>query len=254
MLTFCCHHVDTFLLRREVEDCIRVASSRFSLFCVWGGGHCLAISPQSFYGVCVPDTTLRDLKIIEGTVAGKTCEQIGKEVGCAKSTVHKVQHNPDVKTKIQKIYNKLVGESLDLAASNIAYAIKHYQDRKLQDVKDNQGNVKKVWILDEQLRDHGFKASQKLLESAGLLTSHQVSIVHQTFVNQQNNVVSPVINDLISKYFGGVLRTDQGSITNGRKPLPPPSRDDDSDDDIIDVHPEDLDPEDEDVEDDTEED
>jgi hypothetical protein len=101
-----------------------------------------------------------DMKIAEARAAGFPMGQIGTMVGVGKSTVQRRLQNPELKEAIEKIGAELLSCCVRTAADNIKYAIESYRA---------------PWIKeDSQLREHGFKASQRLLESIGIFPSHTI--------------------------------------------------------------------------------
>ena len=104
--------------------------------------------------------------------------------GINDSTVARRLAKHEVQEYIDKIKDDLISRSLPKAAANIDKAIQAYSD------KDS----------DAQLREHGFKASQRVLESVGILPSHSPQI------NITGDVqVTPIIAQIIQQFGQGLI-------------------------------------------------
>ena len=136
----------------------------------------------------MPRLSKRDAFVAGKLVEGVAQRKIAKEVGLTQQAVSYIANKDNVREIVERAHSKLINSTLSTAVANIDFAVNSYQKTK-----------------DSQLKEHGYKASEKVLEAAGLLSSHAQSIVHQTYINQQTNVMNPVINDLISKHFEGYV-------------------------------------------------
>ena len=107
------------------------------------------------------------------TAAGKPIREITGLVGSSKSAVHRAQQS--AREIIEAIRDDLIHSTAATAADNIKHAVKAYKD------KDS----------DSQLRDHGYKASQKLLETIGILPSHTPSVLIQQVIQGDQIQITP---------------------------------------------------------------
>ena len=107
------------------------------------------------------------------TAAGKPIREITGLVGSSKSAVHRAQQS--AREIIEQIRDDLIHSTAATAADNIKHAVKAYKD------KDS----------DSQLRDHGYKASQKLLETIGILPSHTPSVLIQQVIQGDQIQITP---------------------------------------------------------------
>jgi hypothetical protein len=130
-------------------------------------------------------TKKRDLKMAALYVGGKSQKEIGLIMGLKRNAVCAVLNKKDIKDYINNLTKMLVEEEAGEAYLNYSYAIKSYQSPE----------------SDQQLRDHGFKASGEVLRSMGVLESNRVSVNFTNITNQQTNIVSPMLQELIKKHF-----------------------------------------------------
>ncbi len=80
----------------------------------------------------------------------------------------------------------MIDEALSVSADNVIHVIKNY--------KVNQANNKG----EEMEKSHGFTASMKNLESAGVLASNVQSVTIQQIYNDNRNEIPESIKELIS--------------------------------------------------------
>lgn len=139
------------------------------------------------------DATIKELVVAEGALAGKSQEKIAKyateKLGLKMShdTVREILSRENVQKIIEEQHSRLIAV-LPKATDNIINAVNSFD--KKQDLED-----KKI----------SWEATKRVSESAGTLSANQ-SVVHQTFIQQQNNVViPPVIAKLMEKHFGGII-------------------------------------------------
>lgn len=148
-------------------------------------------------------TTEDKVKVIEGTAAGKSIREIGREIGKSHGSVNKLRQLPEVKAAIEAARQRIINEGLEKATDNIIYAINAYQaPRKIEvRTKDADGNEIVELIdnpeVDKQLRDHGARFSERVLESAGSLASQNTSIFVQNIYNDQRTAVPPEILEVL---------------------------------------------------------
>lgn len=128
----------------------------------------------------------RDVLIASRLAAGATQTAVAKEFGLSQPMVSVISSRDDIKDIINRAHERIITSTLTKAVDNIDHLVTGYKTTK-----------------DKQEKDHGYKATEKVLEAAGLLSSHSQSIVHQTYINQQTNVMNPIINELITKHLDG---------------------------------------------------
>ena len=140
----------------------------------------------------MPMLTPQDIAIANARVMGATLRDIEPEVGIDHSTVGRKLNHPEVKQYIESLHAQLISESLGTAAANIQMAVDQYRPQAELPADQRDG----------QLREHGFKASQRLLESVGILPSHAPSVMIQQIFNG-NTIVSQDLGKLLSGMFAG---------------------------------------------------
>ena len=136
-------------------------------------------------------TAEQELIIVEGTVAGKGQELIAKEAGCDHSTVS-VHSRGKLKELIEQVRTRVINEALTTSADNVIHVINNYKKNKAE----NKG--------EEMEKSHGFMASMKNLESAGVLASNIQSVTIQQIYNDNRNEMPDSIKELI----GAVQKRD----------------------------------------------
>ncbi len=132
-----------------------------------------------------PLTTEQDLIIVEGSVLGDKGRDIAAKAGCSPATVSIYQRGR-LKDLIEQVRTRVIDEALSVSADNVIHVIKNY--------KANQANNKG----EEMEKSHGFTASMKNLESAGVLASNVQSVTIQQIYNDNRNEIPESIKELIS--------------------------------------------------------
>lgn len=131
--------------------------------------------------------TAEEIHLASMRAEGATLQTIANQEGKDISTISRRLNKAEVQEHIQRIKDELVNRSLVKSADNINHAIQSYTD------KDS----------DAQLRDHGFKASQRVLESVGILPSHAPTI------NIAGDVqVTPIIAQIIQQFGRSLASSD----------------------------------------------
>lgn len=131
----------------------------------------------------------RNIKIAKARVAGKTLAEIGGGFGLKPISVQKVLERDEVKALIEKQYLKLAAMLPEVTDRIIKVS------QKLDDSDIEREDKSMSW-----------EANKLIAQSHGLLPSANQSVVHQTFIGQQNNVVvPPIIAELMAKHFGGII-------------------------------------------------
>ncbi len=130
-------------------------------------------------------TTDQTAEIIKQSAQNIPVRTIGKNIGVHYSTVNEIQHQPDIKARIEAIHNRVINEAVEASADNIIHAVRSYKSK----------TIKK----DPQLRDHGFKASNIVLQAIGILPSHAPSPMIINIMQAGNTYISPIVTELLGK-------------------------------------------------------
>ena len=142
---------------------------------------------------------IRDVQIAVQKASGSSDREIGRKWGMTRQGINEIVNRGDVKALIKEITNKMALKEGVKAYENISYCIDVYRKKKIDDMPKEKAL---------QMRDHGFKASVKVLESLGIFESAKTSVNVQNITNTQNNIVSPMMADLIKKHLGITDATD----------------------------------------------
>ena len=117
--------------------------------------------------------------------------QIGAELNMPARTVCNQLSRPEMRALVERYQAQLV-EHVPAAMGNLAHAIDHYQAPD----------------ADAQLREHGYKASQRVLEAASILPSHTPSVLVQQIIAGGDNLAADLseIREFLSQRLGGAVR------------------------------------------------
>lgn len=127
----------------------------------------------------------RNLDMAKDAIKGARKKDIAIKYGLSEAHVRQILKKENIADFIEEVTKAItLKEGLE-AYKNISYAIQNYRTTD-----------------DQQLRSHGFQASMDLMKSIGVLESRNVSISIQNIQNTQNNVVSPMMQELIQKHLG----------------------------------------------------
>lgn len=124
------------------------------------------------------------------SVMGISANKISERLGVVPSTVTRIQKREDIQKLIEE-QNKRYLESLPSAVDNMNFLVNGFLDETKKDEPD------------KSMIEYGFKASTKVLESAGITTSPNPSVFIQNIFNQQN-LITPMANALLDKYLEGL--------------------------------------------------
>ena len=149
-------------------------------------------------------TKVRDTMIQAKRLEGKPLRQIAKEVTeetgapIGPQAVANVLTREDIKPIMEAQYLKIIGE--------------------IPEVTDRI--IKKASALDQRMDDKinqniCWEANKLLAQTGGILIAPNQTNIHQTFITQNNNVIPPVIADLMSRYFGDVIDVKPLEVTEG---------------------------------------
>ena len=127
------------------------------------------------------------LQIADERMNGATLQEIASKEGVHESTISRKLSRPEVKAYLDRLQSNLIEKTLPIAADNIHRCIESYK------TKDKE---------DSQAREHGFKASLKVMESAGLLPGNQQSIYIQQVYNDNRSEMPDIVKDLFNRVTG----------------------------------------------------
>lgn len=134
--------------------------------------------------------TEQDIRIAEQRAAGATLQQLATTNGFAdRSGPFKRLQHPEIKAMVEAIQADLIATSIPQAADNIRHAVDQYRPQAALPADQR----------DTQLREHGFKASQRLLESIGILPTHTQSIVFQQLIQGNQITLGADITQVLSQ-------------------------------------------------------
>ena len=119
------------------------------------------------------------------TAAGMPHRQVAAQIGASPSAVMRAKQS--AKDIIEAIRDDLINHTAKQSADNIKHAITAYRN------KDS----------DSQLREHGYKASTRMLETIGIYPSHTPSVLIQQIINDTTNVAAtPESLSLLARAMG----------------------------------------------------
>jgi hypothetical protein len=145
-------------------------------------------------------TTRADTQIIANAAQGLSTRQVAARIpDVSHSTVARRMRAPEIRAEIDKLHAELMSRSLAQAADNVQHMIDNYKVPGLTVVKTaRDGSRTEQPQFDEQLREHGFRASMELLRSVGILPSQGTSILVQNIYNDnRTNEIPPEIAQLL---------------------------------------------------------
>ena len=123
---------------------------------------------------------------------GLSLRQIADKIKRDKGTVARRLSKAEVADYIDKAKAKLVQDSLPRAISNLNHAINSYQGKE----------------SDTQLREHGFKASQRIMETAGVLPTAS----GQTINVSGDVTLSHTVQQIIATFGSSLTIADDDAV------------------------------------------
>ena len=146
--------------------------------------------------------TPQDMAIADDRVNGATLQKIANDHGMNVSTACRKLQKPELRAYLEEIQERLIHRSLEASVENIAYAVDYYRSPgEKVTVSRKDGSTCQVSQKNEQLMDHGYKASVKICESVGILPSHTQSQVIVNILNQGTVQISPAITRVLQQIF-----------------------------------------------------
>lgn len=144
-------------------------------------------------------TTEQEAQIAVLSAQGLSSREIGRRVGCNHKTVASKQDREDIRELIENTRISIFKDALNDAAENIKHVVKNYKTNKCTDKSE------------EIEKSHGFTASLKLNESAGVLASNIQSLTIQQIYNDNRTEVPESVRQL----FDAIQKRDMcGVISN----------------------------------------
>ena len=120
-------------------------------------------------------------QIAKALVGGQSQAVIAQAVGVSQSTISRLANKGDVRALIERESLRLL-EAVPQAVENVKVLVNEMPDIPKGDIKR---------------RELSFKASKKVLESAGLLNTPSPSPTFVNIVNAGTTVISPVIDRIL---------------------------------------------------------
>jgi hypothetical protein len=143
--------------------------------------------------------TIKDLLVAEGKLNGLEPSEISKDVSrrlkkkVSTKEVNKILSKKEVNEIIDAQYSKMV-KALPVATENIIYAASTFRKKG----------------LDSDDKRIAWDATKEIAKSFGTISANTQSVVHQTFIEHQNNVIiPPIIADLMKKHYGGIIDMEE---------------------------------------------
>ncbi len=126
-------------------------------------------------------------KVVSELLAQKMPKKrIAEVMGIDRTTVYRYIEKANVREMVETIQGKFLQENLPVATQNI-HDIVHKKVSKLGD------------------RRLQFDASRDVLKSVGMLPTTEQSIVVQQMFQQNNVVLSPIVQGMLDKHLGSLM-------------------------------------------------
>ena len=146
-------------------------------------------------------TLEQEAKLIELRAMGLSVQYSADQAGLPKTTALRALSRDDIKSRVQDLQERTITHLSDDSFNNIQFVIQSYQPAFALAKGDDRFY---------QLRDHGFKASMKVMETIGAFPASTPSVFIQNIFSQSLNVLPQVITDILSH----LTRTDAQSDGN----------------------------------------
>ena len=128
-------------------------------------------------------------EIARRLAVGESQSSIAKGMGICHTTISRFSRREDVQKLIEDETRNLL-EVVPDAVENIKNLV-----REMKSIPKN----------DHKRRELSYKASQKVLESAGIMNTPTASQTLVNIVNKQENLIPPIIQELMKKHFGSMI-------------------------------------------------
>jgi len=120
---------------------------------------------------------------------GESQSSVAKDMGVCHTTISRFSRKEDVRRLIEEETVNLL-EVIPDAVENMKTLV-----REMKDIPKTE----------HKRRELSYKATQKVLESAGITSAPTTSQTVVSIVNKQNNFIPPVILELAKKHFGDLV-------------------------------------------------
>lgn len=120
--------------------------------------------------------------VIKRLANGETQTAVAHSLGVSQAAISKFASNPEVRELIRAEALKLVG-NLPTATDNIRHLIENMQGSN-----------------DPKMKELGYKASLKVLETAGIIPGQSSSYVFNTFIDNRQEL-SPIVRELLARHM-----------------------------------------------------
>lgn len=127
--------------------------------------------------------------IAKRLAAGESQGSIAKDMGMCHTTISRFSRKEDVQKLIEEETRNLL-EVVPDAVENMKTLVRE---------------MKRIPKKDHKRRELSYKASQKVLESAGIMNSPTPSQTLVNIVNKPANLIPPIIEEMLTKHFGGMI-------------------------------------------------
>jgi hypothetical protein len=121
---------------------------------------------------------------------GLSNTDIAKKIDRCRDTVGRMLKTDEAREIMEACHNAMVMKA-PKAIENIDTAVEGFQDAY------KRGDKVQLGI--------SWEATKTVTQSLGLSPTAQTSIVHQTFINKQTNLIDPVIAELMKKHLEPVI-------------------------------------------------
>ncbi len=128
-------------------------------------------------------------EIAKRLATGETQGSIARSMSMCHTTISRFSRKEDVQRLIAEETRNLL-EVVPDAVENIKSLVKE---------------MKNIPDKDHKRRELSYKASQKVLESAGIMNTPMASQTVVNIINRQENIIPPIIVELARKHFGGII-------------------------------------------------
>jgi predicted transcriptional regulator len=135
-------------------------------------------------------STIKDMteQIVSKMIAEKVPKtQIAKAMGVSRATIYTYEAKANVQEMVKSIQEKFLQENLPIATQNIHDIVHEKKPMKSAD--------KRLWA----------EVSQNVMKSVGMLPTPDQSIVVQQMFQQNNVILSPVVQGLLDKHLSSLM-------------------------------------------------
>jgi hypothetical protein len=141
-----------------------------------------------------------DIAIAENMAQGLSQRATARELGLKTHTTvnDRLKKKPKLQELIRTVQESVINEGLELAKENIVHAIQNYKKPQTLEIEGKK-------VFDWQLREHGFKASQAVLQSAGVLSGPGIAVQINNIYNDNRQEIPEVILEYLKNGSNNVI-------------------------------------------------